>query len=159
MSLEPGAGWDHQKDLSRSRKRFPWWLRLKVKNPPPGIEPTCNAGDLGSIPGLGRSPRRGHGNPLQYSCLENPYGQRSLVGSSPWGPKHWTQLSDEAQRPLGWKGYDCCTENWAGIANFGFAHPMWIILLFYQKLASNSTFSIFLALLKLCSLLVMDPYQ
>ena len=32
----------------------------------------CNAGDLGSIPGLGRSPGEGHGNPLQYSCLENP---------------------------------------------------------------------------------------
>ena len=31
-----------------------------------------NAGDLGSIPGSGRSPREGNGNPLQYSCLENP---------------------------------------------------------------------------------------
>ena len=31
-----------------------------------------NAGDLGSVPGLGRSPGEGHGNPLQYSCLENP---------------------------------------------------------------------------------------
>ena len=37
-----------------------------------GKESTCNAGDLGSIPGLGRSPGGGHGNPLQYSCLENP---------------------------------------------------------------------------------------
>ena len=34
--------------------------------------PACNAGDLGSIPGLGRSPGEGNGNPLQYSCLENP---------------------------------------------------------------------------------------
>ena len=34
-------------------------------------EYTCNAGDLGSIPGLGRSPGEGHGNPLQLSCLEN----------------------------------------------------------------------------------------
>ena len=32
----------------------------------------CNVGDLGSIPGLGRSPGEGNGNPLQYSCLENP---------------------------------------------------------------------------------------
>ena len=32
----------------------------------------CNVGDLGSIPGLGRSPAEGNGNPLQYSCLENP---------------------------------------------------------------------------------------
>ena len=45
-----------------------------------GIESTCNAGDLGSIPELGRSPGGGHGNPLQYSCLENPHGQRSLGG-------------------------------------------------------------------------------
>ena len=46
----------------------------------------CKAGDLGSIPGSGRSPGGGHGNPLQYSCLENPMdGRRSLVGYSPWG--------------------------------------------------------------------------
>ena len=47
----------------------------------------CTVGDLGSIPGLGRSPGGGHSNPLQYSCLENPHGQRSLVGYSPWGHK------------------------------------------------------------------------
>ena len=38
-----------------------------------GNESTCNAGDPGSISGLGRSTERGHGNPLQYSCLENPH--------------------------------------------------------------------------------------
>ena len=48
---------------------------------------TCNVGDLGSIPGLGRCPGGGHGNPLQYSCLENPHGQRSLAGYSPRGHK------------------------------------------------------------------------
>ena len=37
-----------------------------------GKEFACSTGDLGSIPGLGRSPGGGHGNPLQYSCLENP---------------------------------------------------------------------------------------
>ena len=47
----------------------------------------CNAGDLGSIPRLGRSPGGGHGNPLQYSCLENTHGQRSLAGCCPWVPK------------------------------------------------------------------------
>ena len=52
-----------------------------------GKESACTAGDLGSIPGLGRSPGGGHGNPLQYSWLENPRGQRSLVGYSPWGHK------------------------------------------------------------------------
>ena len=40
----------------------------------------CSVGDLGSIPGLGRSSGGGHGKSLQYSCLENPHGQRSLVG-------------------------------------------------------------------------------
>ena len=42
-------------------------------------------GKLCLSPGLGRSPGRGHGNPLQYSCLENPHGQRSLAGYSPCG--------------------------------------------------------------------------
>ena len=41
-------------------------VALVVKNPP------VNAGDAGSIPGLGRSPGGGRGNPFQYSCLENP---------------------------------------------------------------------------------------
>ena len=48
---------------------------------------TCNAGDPGSIPGSGRSPGRGNGNPLRYSCLENPmdgetYRLQSMVGYS-----------------------------------------------------------------------------
>ena len=43
-------------------------------------ESACHVGDLGLLPGLGRSPGGAHGNPLQYSCLENPHGQRSLVG-------------------------------------------------------------------------------
>ena len=54
-----------------------------VKNLP------ANAGnirDVGSIPGLGRSPGGGHGKPIQYSFLENPYGQSSLVG--PQGDKN-----------------------------------------------------------------------
>ena len=54
---------------------------LAVKNLPD------NAGDTGLIPGSGRSPREGKGNPLQYSCLENPHEQRSLKGCSPWGHK------------------------------------------------------------------------
>ena len=54
-----------------------------------GKESTCNGGDLGSIPGLGRSPGEGNGNPLQYSCLENPHGQRGLTGYKPWDCKEW----------------------------------------------------------------------
>ena len=52
-----------------------------------GKESACNAGDLDSIPGLGKSSGEGHGNLLQYSCLEDPHGQRCLVGHSPWGLK------------------------------------------------------------------------
>ena len=55
-----------------------------------GKECTCNTGeaaDVGSIPGSGRYPGGGNGNPLQYSYLENVHGQRSLVGYSPWGCK------------------------------------------------------------------------
>ena len=55
---------------------LPRWLSSK--------ESTYNAGHAGSIPGLGRSPGGGSGNPLQYSCLENPHEQRSLVGYRPW---------------------------------------------------------------------------
>ena len=53
-------------------------VALVVKNLP------VNAGDTGSIPGSGRSPGGGHGNPFQYSCLENLHGQRSLEAYSPW---------------------------------------------------------------------------
>ena len=59
-----------------------------VKNPP------AMQGDLGLILGLGRSPGGGHGSPLQYSCLENAHGQRSLEGYCPWGCKE----SDRAER-------------------------------------------------------------
>ena len=52
-----------------------------------GKESTCNAGDPGLIPGLGRSSGKGNGNPLQYSCIENPKGHRIRVGYSPWGCK------------------------------------------------------------------------
>ena len=63
----------------------------------------CNARDLGSIPGFGRSPGGGHGNPLQDSGMENPHGQNSLVGYSPWGCKEsdmTERLSTAAQLPL-----------------------------------------------------------
>ena len=49
-------------------------------------ESACNVGDLGLIPGLGRSPGGGHGNPFQ--CLPGEsHGQRSLAGYNPWGRK------------------------------------------------------------------------
>ena len=48
-------------------------------------ESACNAGDPGLIPGLGRSSGGGHGNPLQYSCLENLMDQGAWQATSPWG--------------------------------------------------------------------------
>ena len=59
-------------------------VALVVKNPP------AKAGDVrdaGLIPGLGRFPGEGNGNPLQYSCLKRSRGQWSLTGYSPWGRK------------------------------------------------------------------------
>ena len=53
-----------------------------VKNPPVVWETWVR-----SLAGLGRSPGGGRGDPLQYSCLENPHVQRILVGYSPWGFK------------------------------------------------------------------------
>ena len=50
-------------------------------------ESTCSEEDLGLIPGSGRFSGGGHGNPLQYTCLENPHGQGSLVGYSLWNHK------------------------------------------------------------------------
>ena len=63
-----------------------------------GKESICNVGNPGSIPGLGRSFAEGIGYPLQYSCLENPHGQSSLVGYSSWGRKesHTTEWHSTA---------------------------------------------------------------
>ena len=68
-----------------------------------GKESTCNVGDLGLISGLGRSAGRGRGNPLQCSCLENPSGQMSLAGYSPWSHKELetTELLSTAQHTQG----------------------------------------------------------
>ena len=54
----------------------------------------CNAGDLGSIPGLGRYPGEGNGNPLQYSCLENPMGGGAWWATVHGVTKSRTRLSD-----------------------------------------------------------------
>ena len=62
-------------------------IRLSFLGSLAGKESACNTGDPDSVPGLGSSPGGEHGNPLQYSCLENPHGQRSLAGYSPWGCK------------------------------------------------------------------------
>ena len=79
---------NRQKDKEKTNKRQPH-SQLDFPGGTNGKEPACNAGgvrEAGSIPGLGRAPGEGNGNPLQYSCLENPR-QRSLLGYSPWGCK------------------------------------------------------------------------
>ena len=92
LLLHPGALWMKS---THNGGGLPWFFKT-----PPSIiggsaskESTCIAGDPGSIPGWGRSPGEGNSNPFQYSCLENPHGQRSLVGYSPWGHKRvWQDL-------------------------------------------------------------------
>ena len=59
-----------------------------------GKESACNAGDSGSNPGLGRSPEEGNGNPLQYSCLENPRDREAWWATIHGVAKSWTRLSD-----------------------------------------------------------------
>ena len=65
---------------------LPWWLRW--------LSISYNAGDMGSIPGSGRSPGEGNGNPLQYSCLENPMDRRAWQVTVHGVAKSQTRLSD-----------------------------------------------------------------
>ena len=59
-----------------------------------GKESACNAGDLGWIPGSGRSPGEGNGNPLQYSCLENPMDRGAWWATAHGVARSWTRLND-----------------------------------------------------------------
>ena len=76
-----------------------------------GKESTCTVWDLDSIPGLRSSPGGGHGNQLWYFCLENPHGQMSLVGYSPWNHKesHMTEWLSTAQHIYVSVAIDTCT--------------------------------------------------
>ena len=65
-----------------------------------GKESACNVGDLGSIPGLGRSPGGGHGNPFQYSCLGNPMDRGAWWSAVHGIAKSQTRLSDYTQKWL-----------------------------------------------------------
>ena len=76
-----------------------------------------NTSDTGLIPGSGRSPGGVHGNQPQYSCLENPHGQKSLVGYSPWNRKKLDtteQLTKHSKRESPW-GVFRNTDNWVSL--------------------------------------------
>ena len=83
ISFEPNQFWPRASQVA-----------LVIKNP------SANAGesrDVGSIPGLGRSPGGGHGNPLQYSCLENPFGRGTWQATvhrvtQSWTRKKWLSM-------------------------------------------------------------------
>ena len=77
---------------------IPWasQVALVVKNPPANAH---DVRDAHSIPGLGRSPRGGHDNPLQYSCLENPVDRGAWWATVHGVPKSQTQRSDLAHTP------------------------------------------------------------
>ena len=80
--------WENNKENG-----LPWWLS--------GKESACNAGDrgdVGSIPRLGRSPEGGNGNPLKYSCLENPMDNWAWWATVYKVAKSQMQLSDWAQQ-------------------------------------------------------------
>ena len=76
------------------------WVSLvaqTVKN-----QPAMRETWVGKIPGLGRTPGGGHGDSLQYSCLENPHRQRILVGYSPWGLKE-SDMTEQLSTHRSWE--------------------------------------------------------
>ena len=81
--LQSTGSWRVGRDLATGKQQYIYSFPGGLA----GKDSTCNAGDLGLMPRLGRSPGGGHGNPFQYSCLENTHGQRSLAGYSSWGCK------------------------------------------------------------------------
>ena len=101
-----------------------------------GKEPACNAGDLGSIPGSGRSPGEGNSNPLQYFCLEKIYGQRSLADNSPWVCKE----SDMTEQPtcslsyLRWNGLTGPSRLWVQFLWIGISLKCYEPQFYYSNL-------------------------
>ena len=100
-------------------------------------ESACNAGDLGLIPELGRSPRRGHGNPLQDSCLENPHGQRRLASHRPRGHKQSDMTEQPSTAQWGMRHSIMC---WNGLCYIIFTRILWdTYYLFYPHFTDEAT--------------------
>ena len=83
-------------DLVTAFKPTPWSPQAQrgLPHSSDGKESTCSGGDLGSTPGLGRSPGEGHGNQLQYSCRENPMDRGAWRATVHGVTESQTQLSD-----------------------------------------------------------------
>ena len=88
---------------------FEFYLEYGISCGSAGKETACNVGDLGSIPGLGRSPGEGNGYPLQYSGLENSMDRGAWWATVHGVTKSWTRLSDF--HSLTW-----CLGDWLGIS-------------------------------------------
>ena len=93
--------WDHVINkfgdtLMKVNISFVWGYQQQLGFPggSDSEESACNVGDLGSIPGLGRSPGGGHGNPLQYPCLENSMDRGAWKATVPGVAKSRTRLSN-----------------------------------------------------------------
>ena len=78
-----------------------------------------NAGDLGSIPGSGRSPGEGNGNPLQYSCHGQFHGWRNLVGYFPWGCKESDMTEKLHFKCTGFPGGSASKESTCNVGDLG----------------------------------------
>ena len=106
------------------------------------IEPACDTGDardMGSIPGLGRFPGRGHGNPLQYSCLENPMDRGAW-----WATAHRSQLDmTEATEHIH-------TQVFSPILRVAFLHYIDSVILSTFLIFMKSNISVFFGCLLFC---------
>ena len=80
----------------------PIYLPFDFPHSSVGKESACNVGDLGLIPGLGRSPGEGNGNPLQHSCLENPMDRGSWKAAVPGATRVGHNLAAKERERWNW---------------------------------------------------------
>ena len=94
--LAPGPPLLSAEEVMNEWMNRPWTGRTLKSFPggSDGKEPACNAGDRGSVPGLGKSPGEGNGNPLQYSYLENPMDRGAWWATVQGVAKSQTRLND-----------------------------------------------------------------
>ena len=96
-AMDRGAWWDTVHGVAKSQTGLTNTFTLGFPGGSDGKESACNAGDLDSIPELGRSPGVGNSNPLQYSCLENSMNRKAWWG--PWSRKE-SDMTERLTFPL-----------------------------------------------------------